>query len=121
MKRVNQKYSIKSDIFLVAVFILFSLVVTLISFEYGIATLLAGISTLMYYFIFEKSILFLIQGEVSKLSVISIYIISLLRYVCIGGGVITIFFLFSSMSVRIYTVIFVISVWFLCTWMRNRR
>lgn len=118
---LSYKYITKEDIYLVLSVIVFSFVITLISFEYGIATFIATIATVVYYLVFEKSITFLIDHENSKLSVISIYIVGLLRYVCIGGGVMAIFFLFSTSSVRLYTIIIITMMWFICTWMRNRR
>lgn len=118
---MSKRYIVKKDVYLLLALLLFSLVITLLSFEYGIATLIATITTVGYYLAFEKSVNNLFNNENSKLSVISIYIIGLLRYVCIGGGTILIFFLFSSFSVRLYTIIIIVIAWFLCIGLRNRR
>lgn len=121
MMVVNRKYIVKEDIYLILGIIIFSLIVTLISFEYGVATFIAMLTTGVYYLVFEKSIESLLTEGNSKLSVISMYIVGLLRYVCIGGGVIAIFFLFSSFSIRLYAIILIVIVWFVCIGIRNRR
>lgn len=117
----NRKYITKKDIYLILGIIIFSLAVTLISFEYGVATFIAMLTTGVYYLVFEKSVDALLTEDASKLSVISIYIVGLLRYVCIGGGVITIFFLFSSFSIRLYAILLIVIAWFVCIGIRNRR
>lgn len=121
MMGINQKYITKEDIYLIGSIIVFSLVVTLISFEYGVATFVALLTTGVYYLVFEKSMDALLSGEASKLSVISMYIVGLLRYVCIGGGVSAIFFLFSSFSIRLYAILLIVIIWFVCIGIRNRR
>lgn len=121
MNAIRCKYITKNDVYLILVALFFSLAVTLISFEYGVSTLIATITTVVYYLVFEKSVTMLVKYDHSKLTVISIYIVGLLRYVCIGGGAMTIFFLFSSLSVRLYAVIIIIMTWFICTGMKNRR
>lgn len=117
----SEKYTMRESLYFALGIIAFSLLITLIAFEYGIATFIALSTTSAYYFLFERSIEKVFDTDVTKAAVISIYLTGLLRYILVGGGTVAIFFLFSQNSIRIYTIVIVVIAWFFCVVMGNRR
>lgn len=117
----NWNSELRKNVSILTGIMLFSLAVTQLSFEYGITTMVAMSTTYLYYFIFEKGIDFFLKYGYSKFSVVSIYIMGLLRYVCVGGGLVAIFFLFYSLNMMIYAVCLIVLTWLFCVFVDSRR